>query len=979
MKRTTIRLFQKIDRKIQGLFIFSILAFVLLAGLIYQQKQNQELRRSWVDHTNQAIKKISTISLLLSEKESLVGAIAGKKDSAANKELQHIHQQLNENITELANFTRDNETEQKNLHKIEQLIHQKETVLQQSVSADIEIQNDLSAKKILAQMFQLEDNLLANRIQQSESSYRSGIYITLAGGVFSFALVLVVLYQLNNDIVRRRKAEEEMRNSEAQYRSLIENAGVVMYTTDTKGKIAFVNQQVNSLTGYLAEELAGKHFSVLLNPSEAAKTVDFYQQQLVSQIPTTHLEFKIQTKTGKEKWVEQSALLLFDDKEPCGFQCMVKDITESKKTEQELSLSEAKRKENEYRLNAIMDNSTALIYIKDLEGKYVMTNKRFKEFFHLTDPLIMGHTNYDFNEKEVADHYKKMDEEVFNTLKPIESEELIETPTGNRNLLLLKFPLLSKEGLLLGISGIATDITEKVESRKEQLAAVKRAESAQQIQEQFLANMSHEIRTPMNGITGMTKLLLDTDLTEDQKSFANMINRSLNNLVVIVNNVLDFSNLKTGKLVLDRIAFSLGDILDEIKKQFAHQIANKKIDFNIFIDQSVTNMLTGDAYRLKQVLANLVGNAIKFTHNGGVQLKVAVQEKTDYSANILFTLSDTGIGIPEDKLDTIFESFAQANKDISRGYGGAGLGLTISKELILLQNGSISVKSKPGEGSVFSFLIPMGIKQDKDEISSSQDTAQLLSGKRFLVVEDNLVNQRLISFVLQKVGGVVDLASNGKEAVTYFENKNTCDLVIMDLQMPVMDGYQAATQIRQQLHINTPIIAMTATALKEDQERSKLVGMNDFIIKPFDFNDLYKRLIRILYNQGAAVTEQETGKRTTVKLYDLSLLEELGDKESLLDVLSLFFDNTPNDVKELKKLYAEKNAEQLSKLAHKIKGAVSILQSARLTELLKNIEMRSKETQDVTTVEEEMTEVSGLFGILERQLHSEWERISKEM
>ena len=201
----------------------------------------------------------------------------------------------------------------------------------------------------------------------------------------------------------------------------------------------------------------------------------------------------------------------------------------------------------------------------------------------------------------------------------------------------------------------------------------------------------------------------------------------------------------------------------------------------------------------------------------------------------------------------------------------------------------------------------------------------------------------------------------------------------MDLQMPVMDGYQAATQIRQQLHINTPIIAMTATALKEDQERSKLVGMNDFIIKPFDFNDLYKRLIRILYNQGAAVTEQETGKRTTVKLYDLSLLEELGDKESLLDVLSLFFDNTPNDVKELKKLYAEKNAEQLSKLAHKIKGAVSILQSARLTELLKNIEVRSKETQDVTTVEEEMTEVSGLFGILERQLHSEWERISKEM
>ncbi len=979
MKKSTSRLLRKFDRKIQGLFTFSMLAFILFAGLIYQQKQNQQIRRSWVDHTNQVIKKISAVSILLSENESVARNKTLSNDLVWAKEINRIHQQLNENINALANFTKDNDTEQKSIQKLQQLIFQKETALPQPGSSSKEIENELSAKKILTEMLRVEDQLLTNRIQQSENSFRSGIYITLAGGVFSFVLVLVVLYQLNNDISRRKKAEEEMIKSETQYRSLIENAGVVMYIIDIKGNIGFVNQQVIGLTEYSVEELAGKHFTLLLNPADAAKIVDFYQQQLLSKTSHTQLEFRIQTKSGKERWVEQSALLLIDENGPYNFQCMVKDITESKKTELELSLSEAKRKENEYRLNAIMDNSTALIYIKDLEGKYVMANKRFKEFFNLTDPFIIGHTDYDFNNKEVADHYKKMDMAVVSTLKPIEIEELIETSAGNRNLLLLKFPLLSKEGVLLGISGIATDITEKIESRREQLAAIKKAETAHQIQEQFLANMSHEIRTPMNGITGMTKLLLETSLTEDQKSFTNMINRSLNNLVVIVNNVLDFSNLKTGKLVLDRIAFSLSDILDEIKKQFAHQIANKKLDLEIIIEKNVPNVITGDAYRLKQVLANLVGNAIKFTQDGGVRLKVSVQEKTDYSANILFTLSDTGIGIPEDKLDTVFESFAQANKDISRGYGGAGLGLTISKELILLQNGTISVKSKLGEGSVFSFMIPMGIKQDKDEISSSQDNSNFLSGKRFLIVEDNLVNQRLISFVLQKVGGVVDLASNGKEAVAYFENKKTCDLVIMDLQMPIMDGYEAATYIRQQLHIDIPIIAMTATALKEDQERSKLVGMNDFIIKPFDFNDLYKRLTRILYNQGGSAAEQETGKRAPGKLYDLSLLEELGDKESLLDVLSLFFDNTPNDIKELKNLYDEKNAEQLSKLAHKIKGAVSILQSARLTELLKNIEIRTKETLDVSTVAEEMTEVSGLFAILERQLHSEWERISKEM
>ena len=992
MKKYIIRPLQNLDRKIQGLLLFSILAFILLAGLIYQQKQSQQARRHWVEHTNQAIKKISTVSVLLSETESVTRGLLFTKDTGWQKELTRIHLRLDTSMTDLILFTEDNPDQQKNLQHLQELVTKKERFQKDlaagKFSREEEIQKISYAgegpqiakaiKSLLGESLRMEDSLLTYRIQNSQSSYRSGIYITLAGGVFSFLLLIIVLLQLNAGISRQKKAETALVDSESKYKSLIENAGVVMYTTDTKGNLAFANQQITSLTGYTWEELAGKHYSIFLDSSDAEELIEYYKQQFEAKTKATNREVRIRTKPGEYKWVELSALILHGENGPMGFHCMAKDITENKKTESELVLSETKRKENEYRLQAILDNSTALIYIKDTEGRYVMANKKFLDFLGVSEEKVIGYTDYDFTPPALADHYKKMDDTVFATRKPIESEETLATPEGNKNLLLLKFPLLTKEGNLLGVSGIATDITEIVQSRLQHLAAIKTAETAQQIQEQFLANMSHEVRTPMNGISGMTRLLLDTELTEEQKNFTNMISRSLNNLVVIVNNVLDFSNLKTGKLVLDSIAFMLTDILDESKKQFAHPVANKNLDFRVVVDDAVPAVLTGDVYRLKQVLSNLIGNAIKFTNEGSIRLEVTVESQKDQVANILFTLSDTGIGIPEDKLQTIFESFAQANKDISRGYGGSGLGLTISKELIELQGGYISAKSKPGQGAVFCFMIPYGVKKEKNNLSAEQHSKERLNGKRFLIVEDNLVNQRLISFVLQKVGIIVDVASNGREAVTYFETNHTCDLVIMDLQMPIMDGYEAAIYIRQQLKLTVPIIAMTATALKEDQDRSREVGMNDFIIKPFDFNDLYKRLLRTLYNENSNLQGPAQKNTGSEKLFDLGLLEELDDKDSLLDVLSMFFENTPGDVIELENLFNEGKMEPLGKLAHKIKGAVSILQSARLTILLKNIELHAKDLNRVAEVGKDVEEVKNLFKILDIQLHAEWERINKE-
>jgi CheY-like chemotaxis protein len=251
---------------------------------------------------------------------------------------------------------------------------------------------------------------------------------------------------------------------------------------------------------------------------------------------------------------------------------------------------------------------------------------------------------------------------------------------------------------------------------------------------------------------------------------------------------------------------------------------------------------------------NLVDNAIKFTESGFIRLEVFLLEENKEKAKLSFTVTDTGIGIARDKFETVFKSFAQANINISHGYGGAGLGLAISKGLIELQGGNISVHSQLNNGSAFRFIMSYGSnKEESGETVVKNDFAEHLKDKHFLVVEDNPVNQRLVTVVLQKVGSKVDIASNGKEAIERLQEKPDYDLVLMDVQMPVMGGYEATTYIRQVLRSQIPIIALTATALKEDQDKCKEVGMNDFILKPFDFKDLYSRLTRLLLNEQPIV------------------------------------------------------------------------------------------------------------------------------
>ena len=795
----------------------------------------------------------------------------------------------------------------------------------------------------------------------------------LAGSVLIYALIAFFLVRTLSDSSLRRKTANMLYQSEMKYRSLVENAAAVIYSTNAQGLITFINDKATDLTGYSKEELLGMHFSILIDPSGLTRVSEAYIQQFRTGMLETTQVFMIVTKSGEKKWVSQSAVLLKEGLLPVGFQCIVKDISEERQMQLELEASEFRLKENQLWLQSILDNTTSQIFIKDLAGKYILVNRRFRELLNVMERNVIGHTDHDFIPGETADHYKRQDDEVIRTGRSVEIEELIHTRDGDRNFLLIKFPLLDQGNHIFGIGGIATDITERAHYQQELISARKAAEEAEQMQEQFLANMSHEIRTPMNGIQGMTNLLLDTALTDQQKEFANIIRTSSGNLLVIINDILDFSKIKAGKLTLEKVDFKLKDILENVKGVLEHRIRKKGLEFRSEIDPRIPAALRGDPFRLNQILLNLVGNAIKFTDHGQILVKISQQDHTDKGVTLLFSVADTGIGISEGDLPHIFDSFSQAGLDITRRYGGTGLGLAICSQLVSLQQGGIRAESREGIGSKFEFWLHYDHSTDPEQeqvvAGNILDHRAALKGRRFLVAEDNEVNQKLIEYVLKKAGAIVTIARNGQEAIDELNRTSDYDIVIMDLQMPVMDGYEATRHIREEMKNPIPIVAMTATALKGEQLRCLEAGMNAYMTKPFEFTDMYKCMAGQLTKRSAAGPDlHDRIKVDDGKLYDLSLLQEMDDNEYLLDILQTFLSNTPGQVKEMRTAANIRDFETVYYISHKLKGSVSMFRSATLQDLLQKIEAGSRERKDTTAL---INSFINIYQHLEQQLVAE--------
>ena len=508
--------------------------------------------------------------------------------------------------------------------------------------------------------------------------------------------------------------------------------------------------------------------------------------------------------------------------------------------------------------------------------------------------------------------------------------------------------------------------------------AEKKASVAAQTKENFLANMSHEIRTPLSGILGFTNLLQKRPLDTTSAEFVSSIQRSGENLMAIINDILDLSKIEAGMMRITPGIFSINGLVNSVETFFAERAKEKGLTIASKVETSIPDTLTGDATRLTQILVNLLGNAIKFTDQGSINIEIYNKQQAENEVLVGFKVTDTGIGIDKQKLNEVFERFNQGEDSITRNYGGTGLGLSIVKSLILLQNGDIEVSSEQGKGTTFHFYIPYGIAKEQLNTIPAVDTDYFKDKSntplRVLVVDDNAINQSLMKHLLLQWNIDFETASNGLEAVEYLRN-NDCDLVLMDIQMPQMDGYAATQQIREELKLNIPIIAMTAHALAGERERCLSRGINEYISKPIKEEELFKLISNFGLNERNHKEIKIEEKPPVYQYIDLTYMQSVsgGDKSFEKIVSQQFINNVPNHLQQLITAYQNKDFTTVKLRAHDLKSSVAIMGLLPLLqEKLDTLEMITEENPTAETILEDVKNIIS-------QAVSETEEFSKSL
>jgi PAS domain S-box-containing protein len=675
----------------------------------------------------------------------------------------------------------------------------------------------------------------AEAIGRAEEHLES-VNVETGGEIGALALSFnEMLKRLHEREASLKRTLEDLKEREARISSIVNTTVDGIITIDEESIIESFNQAAEKIFGYTADEVKGKNVSILMpepHRSGHDRYVETYLASGRSKVLGTSKEVLGRRKNGTMFPIELSV-----SKADLGnrriFTGILRDITERKKAEEELQ-----------KLYNAVEHSSAVVIITDTQGNIEYVNPKFVQVTGYEKTEVLGEKPRILKSGETLPETYK---ELWNTITSgVEWQGIFHNKKKNGEFYWAAAsisPLKDTNGMITHFVGIQEDITAIKLFEQELQKAKEAAESANQAKSDFLAGMSHEIRTPMNAIIGMAELMMETPLSDEQKRYAETLIHAGENLLNIINDILDISKIEAGYLELESTAFDLQELLDKACAIMAIRARDKGIGLACNVLPDVPVHLIGDPGRLRQIVLNLLGNAIKFTDSGGVVLEV--NKETSDKTTLLFSIRDTGIGIPEDKVNRIFEKFTQADSSTTRRYGGTGLGLTISKRLVELMGGRIWVASTVGVGSTFYFTAGFQLQKEKPQTEPVPVTAvpELTAPRslRILLVDDSEDNRLLILSFLKRTPFVIDIADNGSDAVEKYKTA-AYDLVLMDIQMPVMDGYTATKTIREWERSNkrdpTPVLALTAYALQEEIRKSYDAGCNGHLTKPIKKNDL---------------------------------------------------------------------------------------------------------------------------------------------
>ncbi|TND09103.1 MAG: multi-sensor hybrid histidine kinase [Bacteroidetes bacterium] len=754
----------------------------------------------------------------------------------------------------------------------------------------------------------------------------------------------VVLF-LARDIADSKKQEEK-------FRALLESAPDAMVIVNQEGVIVLVNLQTEKIFGYKRDELIGQKAEILMPErfgfNHPVHRDGYFSNPHVRPMGSS-LELFGKRKDGSEFSIEISLSPLVEE----GLvSAAIRDVTERKKSEERLQFTQF----------SVDKAADAVFWVKP-DAQFVYVNEAGCKLFGYSREEMLKMCIHDL---ETAGNSRKNWPKFWEEVKQkgaMTLEAMVKSKDGRIFPIEIFTNHISYAGQEFKVSHIR-DISERKKAEQ--------TEAAKKITEAFLANISHEIRTPMNAIMGFTKLLGKSELKDEQKEYLKIISDSGDYLLSIINDVLDLSKIQAGKITFEKTVCSPVEGVEHCIRLIRPKAEERGLQIISEVDKDVPRYIVCDQVRMCQVLLNLLSNAVKFTDAGNIRVSVKKMKETDEHTLLHFSVKDTGIGIDPEKMSTLFERFGSlSNGSKTQKNEGAGIGLTITKQLIELQGGKIYVESKPGKGSDFSFTIPV-LKATPRHLANGavpeQDvTEDFLKDIKILLVEDNEINQKLAEIVLKEQGCTVTVVDNGKSAIDLLRSGNDFDCILMDLKIPVVDGYETTRMIRNEIkNTAVPIIAFTAHAVKGEEEKCMESGMNDYVVKPFNPGELKKKIlkhtsgdknIREHYVNGNVAHLENTNSKSCVSmkyLDEIFVFDKAGGKK----IVEIFLKNTPGMLDNMQACCRENRFADMRALAHSIKSGASMFLSRSAVQLIEEIEHTDKNSRSPGEILEKINEFS---------------------